>query len=120
MSDQAGGAPLSPAPLPPAPAPGRTPLGVALAVARTLGLPAAIWFAPLGIEPHARHALAIASFMIGEWMTHSLDHGIAGIIGCYLFWMSGTVKFQSAFGGFAETTPWFLFGAINHHLNLVF
>ena len=112
MIDQAGGAPLSPAPLPPAPAPGRTPLGVALAVAMTLGLPAAIWFAPLGIEPHAQHALAIASFMIGAWMTHSLDHGIAGIIGCYLFWMSGTVKFQSAFGGFAETTPWFLFGAI--------
>lgn len=112
MIDQAGGAPLSPAPLPPAPTPGRTPLGVALAVAMTLGLPAAIWFAPLGIEPHAQHALAIASFMIGAWMTHSLDHGIAGIIGCYLFWMSGTVKFQSAFGGFAETTPWFLFGAI--------
>ena len=112
MIDQAGGAPLSPAPLPPAPAPGRTPLGVALAVAMTLGVPAAIWFLPLGIEPHAQHALAIASFMIGAWMTHSLDHGIAGIIGCYLFWMSGTVKFQSAFGGFAETTPWFLFGAI--------
>lgn len=117
MIEQAGGAsqqpaPLSPAPLPVATTRGRTPLGVAVSLALTLGVPAVLWFAPLGIEPKAQHALAIASFMIGAWMTHALDHGIAGIIGCYLFWMSGLVHFQSAFSGFAETTPWFLFGAI--------
>ena len=111
MSEPASGAALSP-PVPSAAPEGRTPLGIAVAVALTIIVPAAIWFAPLAIEPHAQRALAIASFMIGAWMTHALDHGIAGIIGCYLFWMSGTVKFQSAFGGFAETTPWFLFGAI--------
>jgi len=90
----------------------RSPLSTAIAIALTIGLPAALWFAPLAIEPRAQHALAIASFMIGAWITHALDHGIAGIIGCYLFWMLGVVTFQSAFGGFAETTPWFLFGAI--------
>ena len=90
----------------------RSPLGKAVVVVLTIGVPVAIWFAPLGIEPHAQRALAIASFMIGSWITHSLDHGIAGIIGCYLFWTLGVVRFQSAFSGFAETTPWFLFGAI--------
>src|SRR5918992_4089329 len=90
----------------------RTPLSKAVAVLLTLVVPVAIWFAPLDIEPHAQRALAVASFMIGSWISHSLDHGIAGIIGCYLFWTLGVVRFQSAFGGFAETTPWFLFAAI--------
>ena len=90
----------------------RSPLSLAVAIALTLVLPVILWLAPLGIEPHAQKALAIASFMIGAWITHALDHGIAGIIGCYLFWMFGVVNFQSAFGGFAETTPWFLFAAI--------
>jgi anion transporter len=104
------------APLPgQAPLPGdapRTPLSLAIAILLTLVVPVAVWFAPMHLEPHAQHALAVGAFMIGAWITHSLDHGIAGIIGCYLFWTLGVVKFQSAFSGFAETTPWFLFGAI--------
>src|SRR5262249_16204933 len=67
---------------------------------------------PLGIEPHAHSALAIGLFMITCWMTQVLDHGIAGILGCFLFWMFGIVKFETAFSGFADTSPWFLFGAI--------
>ena len=90
----------------------RTPLSLAIALLLTLGVPIAIWFAPTNLDPLAQRALAVGSFMIGAWITHALDHGIAGIIGCYLFWTLGIVKFQSAFGGFAETTPWFLFGAI--------
>jgi anion transporter len=87
-------------------------LGLAVTLALTLVVPVSIWFAPLGIEPHAQHAAAVASFMIGAWITHALDHGIAGIIGCYLFWMLGVVPFPSAFSGLVDTTPWFLFGAI--------
>ena len=67
---------------------------------------------PLGIEPRAHSALAIGVFMIVSWMTQVLDHGIAGIIGCFLFWMFGIARFETAFSGFADTTPWFLFGAI--------
>src|SRR6476646_1754205 len=67
---------------------------------------------PLGIEPHAHSALAIGLFMIVSWMTQVLDHGIAGILGCFLFWMFGIVKFETAFSGFADTSPWFLFGAV--------
>jgi anion transporter len=67
---------------------------------------------PLGLEPHAHGALAIGAFMIVSWMTQVLDHGIAGILGCFLFWMFGVVKFDTAFSGFADTSPWFLFGAI--------
>jgi anion transporter len=67
---------------------------------------------PLGIEPRAHSALAVGIFMILSWMTQVLDHGIAGILGCFLFWTFGIVKFDTAFSGFADTSPWFLFGAI--------
>ena len=41
-----------------------------------------------------------------------MDHGLTGLIGCYLFWALGVVKFEVAFSGFADDTPWFLMGAI--------
>jgi solute carrier family 13 (sodium-dependent dicarboxylate transporter), member 2/3/5 len=67
---------------------------------------------PLGIEPRAHSALSVGIFMIVSWMTQVLDHGVAGILGCFLFWMFGIVKFETAFSGFADTSPWFLFGAV--------
>jgi sodium-dependent dicarboxylate transporter 2/3/5 len=67
---------------------------------------------PLKIEPRAHTALAIGMFMICSWMTQVLDHGIAGILGCFLFWVLGSANFEAAFSGFADTTPWFLFGAM--------
>ena len=67
---------------------------------------------PLGIDPRAHSALAVGIFMIVSWMTQVLDHGIAGILGCFLFWMFGIVKFETAFSGFADTSAWFLFGAV--------
>ena len=50
--------------------------------------------------------------MVSCWMTQPLDLGIAGILGCFLFWMLGVARFETAFSGFGDTTPWFLFGAI--------
>src|SRR6266853_1593185 len=41
-----------------------------------------------------------------------MDHGITGLIGCYLFWSLKIVSFEVAFSGFANDTPWFLMGAI--------
>lgn len=67
---------------------------------------------PLGIAPTAHSALAIGLFMIACWVTQVLDHGIAGILGCFLFWMFRTARFETAFSGFADSTPWFLFGAV--------
>ena len=85
---------------------------------RSLGLLVALGAAaltfrllPLAIEPRAHTALAIGMFMICCWMTQVLDHGIAGILGCFLFWVFGT-RFETAFSGFADSTPWFLFGAM--------
>lgn len=69
-------------------------------------------FLPLGMAPLAQSALAIGLFMIVCWMTQVLDHGIAGILGCFLFWASGVTRFDTAFSGFADSTPWFLFGAV--------
>ncbi len=72
----------------------------------------AFWFLPLGIAPQAHKALAVGLFMIAAWMTQVLDLGISGILGCFLFWMLGIAKFETAFSGFADTTAWFLFGAV--------
>jgi anion transporter len=76
------------------------------------GCCAVLWFLPLGIDARAQHALAIAVFMIAAWMVQVLDHGVTGILGCFLFWMLGVARFDIAFSGFADTTAWFLFGAI--------
>ena len=72
----------------------------------------ALWFAPLNIEPHARHTLAIVAFMIIYWVTEPIDHAVTALIGCYLFWALKITKFEVAFDGFADSTPWFLFGAM--------
>ena len=90
----------------------RGPLGQVLLWTLTLGVPLAIWFAPLGIDPTMQKALAITAFMIGSWMTHAQDVAISGLMGLYFFWVSGVVPFGTAFHGFSTTTPWFLFGAI--------
>ena len=75
-------------------------------------VPVILWFAPLNLDPTIKHTLAIASFMIIAWITEALAHALTGLIGCFLFWALRIVKFEVAFGGFADETPWFLFGAI--------
>lgn len=86
---------------------GRTTIGAVLCMA----VPVALWFAPIGPDETARHALAVAAFMIIAWITETLPHALAGLVGCYLFWVLGVVPFRTAFSGFADQTPWFLFGA---------
>jgi len=105
-SDASGGAAVAPAP-------------AIWSDLRTTGLLAilsagavAFWFLPLGIAPLAHKGLAVGLFMIAAWMTQVLDHGISGILGCFLFWTLGVAKFEAAFSGFADSTPWFLFGAV--------
>src|SRR3989440_2528728 len=75
-------------------------------------VPVILWFAPLNLDPTIKHALAIASFMIIAWITEALAHALTGLVGCFLFWALRVVKFDVAFGGLADETPWFLFGAI--------
>jgi anion transporter len=75
-------------------------------------LPAAIWFAPLRFGTAAKHAIAISMFMLLAWAFETLSPGLAGLIGCYLFWALGVVPVDVAFSGFADETPWFLLAAI--------
>jgi anion transporter len=74
-------------------------------------LPLAIWFAPLPLEPQTKHTFAIVAFMVVAWITQAIDYALAGFIGCFLFWVLGIARFPVAFSGFANDTPWFLFGA---------
>jgi di/tricarboxylate transporter len=83
-----------------------------LAFAACIAVPVAIWFSPLGLEPQTHHGLAIVSFMVLAWITQVMEFAIAGLIGCFLFWALGVVRFNVAFGGFANDTPWFLFAAL--------
>lgn len=77
----------------------------------TIAIPLALWFSPLPLAINSRHALAVASFMIIAWITEVLPHALTGLAGCYLFWVLKIVDFETAFSGFADQTPWFLFGA---------
>ncbi|MBA3558238.1 MAG: anion permease [Gemmatimonadaceae bacterium] len=71
-----------------------------------------VWLLPLSLDPGVQKVLAISAFMVLSWITHALDHAITGFVGCFVFWASGAAAFPVAFAGFANTTPWFLFGAL--------
>jgi solute carrier family 13 (sodium-dependent dicarboxylate transporter), member 2/3/5 len=75
-------------------------------------LPGAVWFAPLQTSAAAKHAIAISLFMILAWAFETLSPGLAGLVGCYLYWALGVVSVDVAFSGFADDTPWFLLAAI--------
>jgi anion transporter len=75
-------------------------------------VPLLIWFAPLSLEPSTQHGFAILGFMVVAWITRAMDYALAGLIGCFLFWALGVVRFPVAFSGFANDTAWFLFGAL--------
>src|SRR5438093_12697563 len=72
----------------------------------------ALWLAPIQLEPVAHQTLAIVAFMIVYWITEPIDHGITAMIGCFLFWALHIADFETAFAGFANSSPWFLFGAM--------
>ena len=74
--------------------------------------PAAVWFAPFELGAAPKHAIAISLFMILAWAFEALSPGLAGLVGCYLYWALGVVPVDVAFSGFADDTPWFLLAAI--------
>src|SRR5258708_33803801 len=94
----------------PAPAAATSDLHTAALLALLASGAAAFWFLPLGIEPQAQKALAVGLFMIAAWMTQVLDLGVTGILGCFLFWLLGIAKFESAFSGFSAPSAGFLSG----------
>ena len=108
MSSQDPGLPLKPAPAADIAIPGVGSLGFLLCVL----VPLAVWFAPLGLAPQTQHGLAIVCFMVVAWMTQAMEFALAGFVGCFLFWALGVVRFNVAFSGFANDTPWFLFAAL--------
>src|SRR5438477_2575434 len=71
-----------------------------------------VFLIPIEISPAAFKALAITIWMILFWIFSPIDHAITGFAGCFLYWATGAVSFETAFSGFSQDTPWFLFGAI--------
>ena len=74
--------------------------------------PLLVWTAPLSLEPTTQHGLAIVAMMVVAWITRAMDYALTGLVGCFLFWALGIVRFPVAFSGFANDTAWFLFGAL--------
>ena len=67
------------------------------------------WSLPIGLDPLQQKALAVAIFMVVNWMAEPFDHGLTALIGSYLFWALNVAKFSVAFSGFISSTIWFLF-----------
>jgi hypothetical protein len=67
---------------------------------------------PHDVEPEARRALAIATWMVLSWLFEALHPMLVGFGGCFLFFATGATEFDRAFAGFATETPWFLYGAL--------
>src|SRR2546423_14972848 len=67
---------------------------------------------PMQMSPAAYKALAITIGMVLFWIFSPIDHAITGLVGCFLYWATGAVNFETAFSGFSQDTSWFLFGAI--------
>jgi di/tricarboxylate transporter len=63
-------------------------------------VPLAVWFSPLPLEPVTKHGFAIVGFMVVAWITRAMDYALAGLVGCFLFWALGVVRFSVAFSGF--------------------
>ena len=91
-----------------------TPLHLGKIIGAAIGILAipAIWFAPLALEPRARHALAIGAFMVIFWIVEVIPHAMTGLVGCWLFWALNVVPAEIAFRGFSNENPWFLLGAL--------
>ena len=87
------------------------PRSKTLAFGLAISMAALLWFFPASVGSQARHALAVSVFVLILWVSQTLPHAIAGLGGCYLFWVLVKVPFSTAFGGFAQTTAWFVFAA---------
>ncbi|HTI68037.1 MAG TPA: SLC13 family permease [Caulobacteraceae bacterium] len=78
----------------------------------TLAIPLVIWFLPLGLPREVQGTFAILAFLLIAWITESVDYAVAGLAGCFLFWVLGLAKIGVAFGGFVDSTAWFMFAAL--------
>jgi solute carrier family 13 (sodium-dependent dicarboxylate transporter), member 2/3/5 len=74
--------------------------------------PLAVWLIPLRVDPKTHGALAIVAFMLLAWMTEAIDFTLAGLIGCFLFWVAKVAGLDQAFSGFVDSTSWFMFAAV--------
>ena len=73
---------------------------------------ASLWFAPTHDSPAARHAIAIAAFMIVLWITEAVSHAAAGCVGLVLFLALGVAGPGAVLSGFRSSTTWFLLAAL--------
>lgn len=75
-------------------------------------VPAAIWLSPIQLAPQTKHMFAVLAFMLIAWMTQATEFAVTGLIGCFLFWALGIVRFDVAFAGFTSQPAWFSFAAL--------
>jgi len=92
--------------------PQRTPLLTLAGRVLCVLVPAAIWILPVQLGPQTRHTFAVLAFMLIAWITQATEFAVAGLVGCFLFWALGIVRFDVAFAGFTSQPAWFSFAAL--------
>lgn len=78
----------------------------------TVLVPVAIWFLPLGLPREIQGSFVVLAFLLIAWITESVDYAVAGLIGCFLFWVLGVAPIDEAFSGFTDSTAWFMLAAL--------
>ncbi len=81
--------------------------------AATLGVGAAIWFAPVpvGVAPHAWHLLAVFTATIVSFLTRPLPMGPMVLLAIVVLGATGTIEFKHLVAGFGDGTVWLVVAA---------
>ena len=81
-----------------------------LLLAVFLGLVA--YLGPFFPSEAAAKTAAVTIFMLVLFITVPVPVGVAGLLGCWLFWMWVHIPPAKAFVGFTNDAPWFTVGAV--------
>ena len=79
-----------------------------------IGIAVAIitYFLPLGLNEVTRRVMAVSVFVLLMWMTEAIPLAVAGLLGCWAYWVLAGIPVTKVFSGFTNDSPWFILGAI--------
>ena len=81
--------------------------------AATIGIGAALWFAPLpaGVKPHAWHLLAVFVATIASFLLRPMAMGPMVLLSLVVLAASRTIAFKQVLSGFGDSTVWLVVAA---------
>jgi len=67
---------------------------------------------PLGMNEVTTRVMAISVFVLLMWMTEAIPLAVAGLLGCWAYWVLAGIPANKVFAGFNNDSPWFILGAL--------